>query len=460
MKNLIKIIAILGFGTTVAVSQQSDAALRTVVEKDKTSRESSGPLVTTLSAAEHLYRGDVYFTNRLFPQARDHFQRIIDVYPTDAGVPSALFGIGRSYMWERECTKAIPFLDRVSREYPNTKNGREGLAFKAACHIRLGKSATAAKIYEQYTVMYPAGERIDSAYLNLIDALREAGDYDGAGVWVRKTRQRFAGQPTETNALHALLRLQIHKGRWTDAESTANTLLSQAKFTGSITSVDEVRFLRSFAMEKAGKKQQAMDSYALIPNVYGSYYGGLAAERLARNGAKFKVSPALTAKQLSDHPVAFRTEVLRYSKKHKIDPRFILAIMKQESAFKAGAKSPSAARGLLQLVFDTALKYNNDAGFPDLKPDDLYDPVANIAIACEYIAALKDEFGGLYEAIAASYNGGEDNVARWLNRTKPKEAGIFTSEIGFAESKNYVFKVMSNYRIYRELYDDNLVRKG
>jgi soluble lytic murein transglycosylase len=65
----------------------------------------------------------------------------------------------------------------------------------------------------------------------------------------------------------------------------------------------------------------------------------------------------------------------------------------------------------------------------------------------------------MYEAVAASYNGGEDNAARWLNRTKPKEAGVFASEVGFAESKNYVYKVMNNYRIYRELYTEDLQRK-
>ena len=161
----------------------------------------------------------------------------------------------------------------------------------------------------------------------------------------------------------------------------------------------------------------------------------------------------------TDYPVVFRDEVLSAAKSRKIDPRFVLAIMKQESTFKPGAKSPSAARGLLQLVFDTALKYNVKAGYPNLHPDDLYNPRTNVTIGCEYIAALKDEFGGLYEAIAASYNGGEDNAARWLNRSKPKEPGIFAAEVGFAETKNYVFKVMNNYRNYRELYDENLVRK-
>jgi soluble lytic murein transglycosylase len=115
--------------------------------------------------------------------------------------------------------------------------------------------------------------------------------------------------------------------------------------------------------------------------------------------------------------------------------------MKQESSFKPSAKSPAGARGLLQLVFDTAVKYNKTAGYSDLHPDDLYRPATNIAIGSAYIGELKKEFGGMYEAIAASYNGGEDNAARWLNRTKPKDPGIFAAEVGFAESKNYGFTV-------------------
>jgi soluble lytic murein transglycosylase-like protein len=61
--------------------------------------------------------------------------------------------------------------------------------------------------------------------------------------------------------------------------------------------------------------------------------------------------------------------------------------------------------------------------------------------------------------VAASYNGGEDNVARWLDRAKHKDRGVFTAEIGFDETKDYVQKVMSNYRVYVQLYTENLIRK-
>jgi soluble lytic murein transglycosylase len=132
--------------------------------------------------------------------------------------------------------------------------------------------------------------------------------------------------------------------------------------------------------------------------------------------------------------------------------------MKQESQFKPTAKSPAAARGLLQLTTDAAQKYAGRAGVK-VTDESLYQPGTNIAVGAEYIAELSRMFAGLPEAIAASYNGGEDNVARWLGRTNQGDAGVFTSEVGFTESKNYVFKVMSFYRAYRQLYDANLNRR-
>lgn len=455
MKHILAVAVVAFLLSVPAVPQQSDSALRSVAERDRASRSSDGTL-QTLTAAEHLSRGQTYYDNRQFKEAREHFQKIFDNYPTDMAMAPALMLTGRTYMWEREYARAIPFFDRVSREYPMTKEGREGLAFMAACHVRIGKNAEAATIYEQYTVMYPTGERIESAHLNMIDALREAGKYDEAASWVAKVRVKYAGSPTEANALQARLRMEIYRGRWDDAVATAALMQAQAKFSGSMTSMDEVKYLRGLALDKAGRSAEANSVFVAIDG--GSYYGELVHKRLldARIIREANMPIRMIGTDSVNYPTPFQSDIIREAKKRSIDPRFILAIMKQESTFRPGAKSPSAARGLLQLTIDTALKYNKKAGFPNLKPDDLYVPRTNIAIGCEYIAALRDEFGGLNEAIAASYNGGEDNAARWLNRAKPKEAGIFTAEIGFAETKNYVFKVMTNYRIYRELYTEDL----
>lgn len=457
MKNLLIVLLVMIFAASFA-GAQSDAELRAVVEKDKTGRDAAGKLLT-LTAAEHATRGEAYFANRHFAEAREHYQIVLDKFADDPLRGRAMFVVGRSYMWERQYADAIVWLERMWREFPATKDGREALAFRGACHVRLRKYAEAAAIYEQYTVMYPTGERIDSAYLNTIDALREAGNYAAADGWVEKARQRFAGTPTETNALHARLRMEIYRRRWPEAVAAADVMIEQANFGGAMATMDEIKYLKAFALEKSGRRADAMAVYASIPSNMASYYSGLAADKLAVADTRVKRIVQVSPSVLDAYPAAYREDVLRYAKKRRVDARFILAIMKQESAFRPGAKSPSAARGLMQFVFDTAVKYKDAAGFPHLRPDDLYLPQVSIALGVEYIAALRDEFGTLNEAIAASYNGGEDNAARWLSRSDPKEPAIFASEIGFAETKNYVFKVMSNYRVYRDLYDEHLLRR-
>ena len=461
MKKIVLIIAVLIVSvSSLAAQTYNDATLARVRATDAAGRDASGKL-PTLSAAEHSYRADVYSSNRAFPEARQHWQKILDNYASDSTVmPKTLLGIGRSYMWERQYDKAITYFDRAVNDYSNVKEGRESLAFKGASLVRLNRSAEAAKTYEQYTTMFPTGERIETSYLNIIDALREAQKYDEANLWIDKTRARFSGMPTEINALNARLRMEIYRQNWEQAIAAADTLLSLRNFSSSMTSRDEAIYLKAFALEKAGRKPEAIAAYSIIPDNLNSYYGGLAAEKLNKlNPGRIRKTAFVSLNLSNSYPAPFRTELLRYAKPNNIDPRFVLAIMKQESSFRPTAKSPAAARGLLQLTLDTALKYNKRAGFPNMQAEDLYRPDVNIAVGSFYLVELKKEFDNLYEAIAASYNGGEDNAARWLNRSNPKDAAIFTSEVGFAESKDYVFKVMNNYRIYRELYTEDLVRK-
>ena len=48
---------------------------------------------------------------------------------------------------------------------------------------------------------------------------------------------------------------------------------------------------------------------------------------------------------------------------------------------------------------------------------------------------------------------------RWLARARRNDPGVFTSEVGFDETKGYVQKVMSNYRVYQRLYTKDLERR-
>lgn len=462
-------LIVLSVASFAVAQVYNDATLTQVKGKDAAERVANGGKLPLLTAAEHLYRADVYNSNRIFPQAREHWQIFIQNYPADAGMSKALFGMGRSNMWERNYDVAVQWFDKTISDHLQTKDGREAMAFKGACLVRLGKNEEAARVYEQYTIMFPQGEKIESAHLNIIDALREAGKFTEANQWVDKTRQKFSGLPTETNALFARLRMDLHMQDWNDVTKTADELTTLNDFKSSMTSRDEVVFLKAFALEKLGRKNDAITFYFAVSDSATSYFGGLATDRLMSLTSSDAVRKAqaaerslnvktAAAKLIANYPAPYGVELMQYAKSRGIDPRFLLAIMKQESSFRANAKSPAAARGLLQLVPDTAIKYTSQAGIKNLQPDQLYDPGININLGSLYVVELKKQFN-LYEAIAASYNGGEDNAARWLNRSKPKEAPIFAAEVGFSETKNYVAKVMANYRVYRELYTEDLKRK-
>ena len=460
--NCLLIFVFLIFTISGSAQTYTDSTLAQVVAKDKVNRDSAG-ILRTLSSEEHFFRADVYMSNRQFPQAREHWQKVIKNYPTHVKIPKVLFGMGRSNMWERKYQMAIFWFDKLVKSHSSSFYGREGLAYKGASYVRLGKSLEAAKTYEQYTVMFPFGKRIASSFLNIIDAYREAGQYDNANLWVDKARKRFSRTTTEMNALHARLRMEIFRKNWTGVISAANDLASVGRFKGSMAYEHEVTYLKAYAFEMRGQKSRARGIYSSIPATPTSYYSGLATDKIMALGgnARYRNNLVKSAsrRMARSYPVRYRFGLLRHAKSRGIDPRFVLAIMKQESSFRARAKSPAAARGLLQLTYDTALKYNKRAGFYSIKGTDLYRPNVNIAIGSVYISDLKKQFEGLYEAVAASYNGGEDNSARWLAKSQPKTPAIFASEVGFSETKKYVFKVMTNFRIYKELYTANLTRK-
>jgi soluble lytic murein transglycosylase len=449
------------------VQTSSDVNLGAVRAQDRIARNARG-VMTRLSPEEHLRRASIYHGNRAFDEAREHWQALMDYYPSDPRVAEALLGTARSYFQSRRYAESYNVYERLARTYPSTKEGREGLNFSAAALLRMGRPSESADRYVEYINRFPDGERIETAHLNAIDTLREAGRTQDAMVWIARTRERFAGTPTDTNALFGQLRLEVAEGNWRRAVSTADELGRKGFQKGVATTSAEVAYLKAYSLERSGRKDEAMTSYLAVPSGVDSYYGWLANERLAGivDGERRSLlnerlernqSQAGTA---ADHyPAPYRQAIISASKSRKIDPRFLLAIIRQESVFRPLAKSPAGARGLLQLTIDAAQKYATNAGVNSLRENQLYQPETSILIGSEYVKELFDMFPDMPEAVAASYNGGEDNVARWVKRARHKDPGVFTSEIGFDETKGYVQKVMNNYRVYRQLYNADLTRR-
>ena len=315
-------LCFISLSARVYSQSTSDASLSAVRASDQMDRAAKG--ATQVTAAEHMRRAAVYMANRAFAPAREHWQAVLDNYPNDASVPAALYGFARSLYQERRYEEARLMYERVARDYPETKEGREGSNFAASSLLRMGKGAEAAARYEQYINKYPNGERMDTAHLNIIDGYREARRSKDAILWIDRTRQKFAGTPTETSAIFARLRLDIALGDWNHAVQSADELLQKPIPKDSNTSADEVLYLKAHALERAGRTQDAIRFFSMIPDNLDSYYGGLATARLAAindSGAQQRAKEraasvrSMTERASAGYPAAFGSQVVREAKK-------------------------------------------------------------------------------------------------------------------------------------------------
>jgi len=216
--------------------------------------------------------------------------------------------------------------------------------------------------------------------------------------------------------------------------------------------VSELIFLElwdeaSYWMDRSARRQPPRTA-AEIAYMAGRYHRSVSyAARLSRRESS---TLALL------YPAGFRQIVCEAAGTYKVDPLWLHAIIWQESRYNPNARSGASARGLMQLIPDTAKALGSDAGIPDLTLDKLYDPAVNIPLGAQLWASLLRELRYPEMALAA-YNGGVGNVQRWKNKwpDAPDELELFVADIGFVETKRYVMEVFRARAAYESLVNSN-----
>jgi len=116
--------------------------------------------------------------------------------------------------------------------------------------------------------------------------------------------------------------------------------------------------------------------------------------------------------------------IFRAGEKEGVDPRFIHAVIKQESKYDPRAVSYVGAQGLMQMMPATAQRFG-------LK--DPFDATANVEAGTKYLKWLLKRFDGDVSLALAGYNAGEGSVDKYKG-VPP-----------YSETQNYVKKIVAHY---------------
>jgi len=153
-------------------------------------------------------------------------------------------------------------------------------------------------------------------------------------------------------------------------------------------------------------------------------------------------------------PVTHLDSVAGAEQETGLDRAWILAVIRQESAFNKGARSRAGAMGLMQLMPATA-KQVATRNLKEAPPNgsQIVDPRVNIRLGSTYLADVLGQLNNNPVLATAAYNAGPHRVQRWLP-DETMEADIWVELIPFGETREYVKRVLS----YRVIYDHRLGR--
>ena len=320
---------------------------------------------------------------------------------------------------------------------------------------RLSQPADAARLFDLYARAARSPQTRAKGFYWAARAASAAGQSQQANAWL----EQAASSPDQFYGQLALERLgrPFSPPPAAGADPSARAafarrpLAEAARYLGMVgRRSDQTAFVRALAesLETDAERAAAAE--------YGRQIGrldlGVWAAREARNqGETFYARGAFPELSI---PPAYRNH---WAAAH--------GIIRQESSFERTATSPVGARGLMQLMPGTAQIEARRAGVPYNLGRLTEDPDYNILLGSSHVAMLMDRFGGNLVLVAVAYNAGSGRVPQWIAANgDPRLPGAdvlrWIEEIPFAETRNYVQRVIENAMVYDNLYPERSRSRG
>jgi soluble lytic murein transglycosylase len=228
--------------------------------------------------------------------------------------------------------------------------------------------------------------------------------------------------------------------------ASGNARLEAIRTVELLFAIEEKDLALSLAVEAAQNVSDPPQLAALAETV--------AAERDAH--AALTVGKVLSQRRIADDRLAFPTfGIPRFDPIEKsAGSAVVYSVARQESAFDPHAVSSAGAKGLMQMIVPTA-KYTAEHAGLDFNADKLLtDAAFNAKLGAAHLGQLLGDEGGSYILTFAAYNAGARRVKQWIDAYgDPRSPGVdpidWVERIPFAETRNYVQRVMENLALYQ-----------
>lgn len=149
------------------------------------------------------------------------------------------------------------------------------------------------------------------------------------------------------------------------------------------------------------------------------------------------------------YPIRYKNLVEKYANVYKLDQSLVYSVIKVESGFNKNAVSNAGAKGLMQLMPETADEIARKLNVQNFTYEMLFSPDTNIRFGCYYLNYLLNIFNGNVTNALAGYNAGFYKVSLWLENSNYSQNGTVTNP-PIKETQNYIKKVNTAIKIYNK----------
>jgi len=147
-------------------------------------------------------------------------------------------------------------------------------------------------------------------------------------------------------------------------------------------------------------------------------------------------------------PVLWREQVEAEAGRQRLDPAWVLGVMRSESAMTETARSSAGALGLMQVLPSTARQIAKQHGLSYQGQSQLLEGPANIRFGTVYLRELLDRFDQNPVLVSGAYNAGPHVVKRWLDSRALSDPRIWVETLPYFETRDYIPRVLAFTTIY------------